>query len=144
MLAKSILYTLSLAAQALMAHAVPAEVDVRATIDDRATLATCAGQGPGIVDANSVHVTFYGDLGCCNPIQTTNMGVLNECHQSVAGFQSWRQSVGQNLFGRNIKIHAYTDFSCTQGDQEISLTNADVCDFVTDGQLHHSFQIRVG
>lgn len=105
----------------------------------------CDSSQPAIKDANTVTVKLYSDDSCCNVLQTTSMGVLDECHNAAGSFYSLRQAVGQNMFGRNIHIASYTGTDCA-GDASIEqLTNTAECwlDGLGSSAALKSFKITV-
>ncbi|KAJ6536335.1 hypothetical protein B0H19DRAFT_384095 [Mycena capillaripes] len=107
------------------------------------TLSTACTPGhPAIKDANTVTVALRADLDCCDaPFQTTNMGVLDECHTATSGFLSFEQAVGQNKFNQGIHILTFTDTNCQDDLRFFSLTNEVTCDFEGDDVVRNSFMI---
>lgn len=102
----------------------------------------CTPGHPAIKDSNTVTVALHADLECCDaPFQTTSMGVLDECHTATAGFLSFEQAVGQNMFNRGIHILTFTDTNCQNNLRFYSLTNGDGCDFEGDDVVRNSFMI---
>ncbi|KAF7362927.1 hypothetical protein MVEN_00643700 [Mycena venus] len=107
------------------------------------TLSTaCTPANPPIKDANTVTVALRADLACCDaPFQTTNMGVLDECHTATAGFLSLTEAVGQNMFNRGIHIWTFSDSNCQDDGRTIQLSNSEGCVFAGDDVVINSFLI---
>lgn len=70
---------------------------------------------PAIKDDYTVTLGLFSDGGCCTSVQTMSMGVLDSCHNANQSFQGFSQSVGQTMFGRNIKLLTYAGSDCTNG-----------------------------
>ncbi|KAF7368300.1 Alginate-lyase2 domain-containing protein [Mycena venus] len=104
--------------------------------------AACTPAHPPIKDDNTVTVALRADLNCCDAaFQTTNMGVLDECHTATAGFLSFVESVGQNMFNRGIHIWIFSDTNCQDDGRNIQLTNNLGCVFAGDDVVSNSFMI---
>lgn len=75
---------------------------------------SCTIRQPGIADADTVSVNLYTH-SCCDaaPAQTLNLNELNSCVNTAQPFADLTQSVGQNMFGRNLTIVAFPQQGCT-------------------------------
>ncbi|KAF3764419.1 hypothetical protein M406DRAFT_71038 [Cryphonectria parasitica EP155] len=105
----------------------------------------CDSTQPAIKDANTVTVKLYSDDTCCNVLQTTSLGVLDECHTANGAFYSHKMAVGANMFGRDIHWAAYETTDCSGAFEYGSLTNNDTCwlDGLGSTAALHSFKITV-
>ncbi|KAM7190957.1 alginate lyase domain containing protein, partial [Rhypophila sp. PSN 637] len=93
---------------------------------------------------NTVAVSLFGDTGCCSaPVETSKIGKFGVCHNANKPFKGTTQTVGQNLFGRNIKIRQYASRDCSDSAwAEINLSNKALC-YVGSGQ-YQSYMIAEG
>ena len=105
----------------------------------------CDDSSPAIKDANTVTLSIYADGVCCvAPVQTTTMGTLGRCHSAVIPVYGFKQAVGDNMFGRGIKVLVFETTVCTGKPRVFSLTNSGVCDETVGGEgwQFNSFMIN--
>ncbi|KAI2627758.1 hypothetical protein GGR54DRAFT_652603 [Hypoxylon sp. NC1633] len=86
---------------------------------------SCAGAPDNKGNDNTVTLDLYkGD--CCTPKSTLTIGTasINRCLDvSALGPEGFKQSVGQNLFGRNLELVWYFTSDCSGGFSPYHLTN---------------------
>ena len=107
---------------------------------------TCTSPAPAKGSLITVNLILFSDSGCCNEVQTFSEGFElgatggGFCNTVAGGFSSLRQAVGQDLFGRNLRIFAFTTTDCTGSAGIVNLSNNFVCD--TFGAQMKSFIIQ--
>jgi len=107
---------------------------------------TCTSPAPSKGNVIQVNLILFSDSGCCNQVATDSEAFELEakggfCNQvGGSGFQSLRQAVGQDVFGRNLRIFAFASSDCSGAAGIIDLSNNFVCDQFGGGM--HSFSIQ--
>ncbi|KAL2207493.1 concanavalin A-like lectin/glucanase [Sarocladium strictum] len=103
----------------------------------------CSFQRPATKDQFAVTLSLYEDASCCSaPFETTTVGQLSSCRKPSKPFRALTQGVGQNMFGRNIRILGYANDNCSGEPLQVTfLTNAEVCHSSTSGTPYRSFMI---
>lgn len=98
-------------------------------------------QGSG--SPNTATFTLFSDEGYTNVVETAKLGILGTCHGADAPFRSWKQSVGQNLFGRQIHFLTFTG-NCSGVEKVTKLSNSGACVTLagTGVGAQHSFKLR--
>ncbi|KAK3343445.1 hypothetical protein B0T25DRAFT_634547 [Lasiosphaeria hispida] len=119
---------IGLAAQATHALALNGELAARDEKADLAARTICTSPAPSIGGLITVNLILFSDSGCCNEVsagsQTFELGATSGlCTAVSGGFQSLRQAVGQNLFGRNIRIFAFASSDCSGSAGIVNLSN---------------------
>ncbi|KAL6406733.1 alginate lyase [Ilyonectria robusta] len=99
---------------------------------------TCASI-PSISSDYTVNLRLFTDSNCCSAVQTTKIGNLNTCHNASSPFQGFYEAVGSGMFGRNIRVYAYTGKDCSGTESSFKLTNEAKC--WRDGATWNSFKI---
>lgn len=99
---------------------------------------TCSGI-PSISSEYTVNLRLFTDLNCCSAVQTTKVGNLNNCHNSSKPFQGFYEAVGSGMFGRNIRVYAYTGKDCSGTESSFKLANEAQC--WNEGATWNSFKI---
>ncbi|KAK4446234.1 alginate lyase-domain-containing protein [Podospora aff. communis PSN243] len=90
----------------------------------------CSLVAPDNNSANTVAIGLYrvgGGTNCCNMFQSFRLGQLRSCHDASAPFNGYTQRGGQNMFGRNIRIQAFTGAGCTGNRYDHNLSNDLAC-----------------
>ncbi|KAI1375694.1 hypothetical protein F4677DRAFT_446323 [Hypoxylon crocopeplum] len=89
----------------------------------------CTIQQPGIADTDTISVNLYAN-SCCDaaPVQTLQLDEVNSCVNTAQPFADLTQSVGQDMFGRNLTLIAFPQQGCTGLPTNPNfLTNNAVC-----------------
>lgn len=75
---------------------------------------SCTIQQPSIADADTVSVNLYAH-SCCDgaPVQMLQLDEVNSCVDTAQPFADLTQSVGQDMFGRNLTLVAFPQQGCT-------------------------------
>ncbi|KAH7136873.1 alginate lyase-domain-containing protein [Dactylonectria estremocensis] len=94
---------------------------------------------PSISSDSTVNLRLFAESNCCSAVQTTKLGNLNTCHNSSSSFQSLYQAVGTSMFGRNLRVYAYTHKGCSGTESTFKLTNEAEC--WTSESAWNSFKI---
>ncbi|KAH8895938.1 hypothetical protein GQ53DRAFT_804106 [Thozetella sp. PMI_491] len=106
----------------------------------------CDDSAPAIKDTNTVNVQLYADyLACGTPFQTSTIGLLERCHTALATVGSFKMAVGQNMFGRSLRVWAFESETCSGDHRGFSLTNQEEYFSVAGGSLNNfkSFFVNV-
>jgi hypothetical protein len=77
--------------------------------------------------ANTVTPELYIDASCCISTHNYTMGNLGECKTPGGTFSSFKQDVGQNMFGRNVKVLLYDGTNYKGANVVKDLTNKPQC-----------------
>lgn len=105
----------------------------------------CTTPAPAKGSLITVNLILFSDAGCCNQVATDSEAFELEaqggfCNNVSGGFQSLRQAVGQDVFGRNIRIFGFSGEDCTGSSGVVDLSNAAVCD--TFGGVMRSYVLQ--
>lgn len=95
-----------------------------------APLKACSVNQPAGVSDDNVAINLFSDSSCCDQFENIKLGKVNSCHDAnnlPAGFKSFTQAVGQNMFGKGLHIVTYAGKGCTGTATSTKLTNAPTC-----------------
>lgn len=93
----------------------------------------------GNVNTADVHIFTDGD--CQNQIEVGTFGTIDECHAANGVFNSVSLSnVGQNLFGRGIRLFIFRNSDCSGPNTNIKLSIHPVCFTLAEGA---SFRLQL-
>jgi hypothetical protein len=87
---------------------------------------TCAGR-PSVASASTLTLRLFEESTCCKSVQTTKIGILGTCHNASAPFKGLNEAVGQDMFGRSIRVYAFAGKDCTGASSDFKLTNDPQC-----------------
>ena len=104
---------------------------------------TCNSTPPKQKSDTTVVLELFKESSCCTPVETAAIGKLDVCHNADAGFKAIKQAVGEDMFGRGIRIQLFSSRNCAdKAWAQTDLSNKDVC--VYGSETYLSFRIASG
>lgn len=114
-------------------------ISVTVLLAAQAKFGSACSQGqPAIKDDNTATLNFFGDSDAL--VQTISLGAVGTCHTLNGGANTFNIAVGQNLFGRNLRIETWPSSDCSGEFQVSVLTNAATC-YISDLGDWHSVKL---
>jgi hypothetical protein len=100
---------------------------LKIAVTDGSDSSGCAPQKPVLESDNNVALNLYGGGDCCTMVEDIKLGTLDSCHNSTLPFRSFVESVGANMFGRNIHVLTYESQGCSGSAAPWKLSNNGTC-----------------